>query len=75
MPEQSCKKEGGTWPILKFRFLLSFSLLDSGNYKMRYFKRPEAGSRPLGGLLEAQRPTCGSLLGPLKGLMGALRAS
>ncbi len=42
---------------------------------MRYFRGREAGSRPVGGLVAAQRATCGSLLGPLKGLMEALRAS
>ena len=62
-PNNLAKKKGEQRPIFEFRFLLSFSLLDSRNYKMRYFKGPEAGSRPLGGLLEAQRTTCGSLLG------------
>ena len=62
-PNNLAKKKGEPRPIFKFRLLISFSLLDSGNYEMRYFKGPEAGSRPLGGLLEAQRATCGSLLG------------
>ena len=61
-PNNIAEKKGKPRPIFKFRFLLSFSLLHSGNYEMRYFKGPEAGSRPLGGLLEAQRATCGSLL-------------
>ncbi len=39
-----------------------------------YFQGREAGLRPAGGLLEAQRATCGSLLGPLEGLMGSWRA-
>ena len=54
MPEQSCKKEGGTTANFQISiFALSFSLVDSGNYEMCYFKGPggriEASRRPLGG--------------------------
>ena len=58
--KKQCRDKGELRPIFKFCF---FSLLDSGNYKMRYFRGREAGSRPLGGLLEAQWAICGSLLG------------
>ncbi len=54
-PNNLAKKKGELRPIFKFRFLLSFSLSGGGNSKMRYFKGREAGSRPLGGLLEAQK--------------------
>ena len=59
-------------------FLTIFQLLDSDNYKKRYFGAfrgvenwKSVRSRPAGGLLEAQRATCGSLLGSPQGLKGA----
>ena len=75
--------KGELRPIFKSVFLTSFQLLDSDNYKKRYFGafrgvenwKSETfwRSRPAGGLLEAQRATCGSLLGPL-GSHGSLES-
>ena len=51
------QKKGEPRPIFKFRFLRSFSLLDTGNYEMCYFKGPggriEASWRHNGRLVEA----------------------
>ena len=71
----------GTTANLKTVFLTIFQLLDGENYEKRYlgaFRGVEnwksVRSRLAGGLLEAQRATCGSILGPLQGLMGSWRA-
>ena len=37
-PNNLAKKKGELLPIVKFRLLLSFSLSDSGNCEMRYFR-------------------------------------
>jgi hypothetical protein len=57
--KKQCRDKGEQRPISKFCFF-TFRWWE---LQMRYFFGREAGSRPLGGLLEAQRTTCGSLLG------------
>ena len=53
MPKQYNPKEGGTTANFQIRNFALFSLLDSGNHEMCYFKGPgdriEASRRPLGG--------------------------
>ena len=71
--KKQCRDKGEPRPISQFFFL---TLLDGGNYKMRYFGgsggRIEASWRPLGGSTDDLWKPFG---GPLKGPMGALRAA
>ncbi len=53
MPNTYSPKEGGTTANFQIQIFALFSLLDSGNNEMCYFKGPggriEASRRPLGG--------------------------
>ena len=74
--KQIYPKEGGTTANFQIPiFALFFTFRYVGITTCIILRVQEAGSKPLGGLLEAQRSTCGSLLGPLEGLMGSWRAS
>ena len=74
-PTNITKKKGELRPIFKCRILHSFHFQIVGITKCVILRVQETGSRPPGGLLEAQRSTCGSLLGSLEGLMGCWSAS
>ncbi len=56
-PNNLANKKGERRPIFKFRFLLSFSLLHSGNYEMRYFNGLDANALFLG-RLDVHRKQC-----------------